>query len=244
LESEERLAQRVRTQLYSGRHDALRIAWFGGEPLAGLKVMRSLSRRLKDVAAEHGCPYGTKLVTNGLLLTPAVAAELVNEMKIDFIEVTIDGTAAFHDRRRHTKAGRGSFDRIFHNVVALALRDDLKVALSIRCNVDRENREGVVPLMQKLVEAGIHRRIARFYTAPVFNWGNDAGDRNAPSEEFARWELEWLVEMFKLGFDVPVLLKREKTGCMALKADSELIDPYGTLFNCGSSAEFVGRELG
>ncbi len=232
-ENEERLARRVRAQLTDGGHDSLRIAWFGGEPLAGLKVMRSLSRRLQEVAAECGCPYSAKIVTNGLLLTPAVAGELVNEMKIDFIEVTLDGTAEFHDRHRPTKAGRATFDRIFRNVVALALRDDLKLALSIRCNVDRENREGVVPLMRKLVEAGIHRRIAQFYIAPVFNWGNDAGDRNAPCEEFARWELEWLVEMFKLGFNVPLLLKREKTGCMALMPGSELVDPHGTLFNCG-----------
>ena len=154
-------------------------------------------------------------------------------MDVDFIEVTLDGTAEFHDRRRNTKTGKGSFDRIFRNVVALALRDDLKVKLSIRCNVDRQNREGVVPLMRQLVAAGIHRRIAQFYTAPVFNWGNDAGDSNAPTEEFAQWELEWLVEMFKLGFDVPLLLRREKMGCMAHKPTAELVDPHGALFNCG-----------
>ena len=45
--------------------------------------------------------------------------------------------------------------------------------------------------------------------------------------------LEWLVEMFKLGFDVPLLLRREKMGCMAHKPTAELVDPHGVLLNCG-----------
>jgi uncharacterized protein len=232
-EQQELLVRRVRAALQTGGHDSLRICWFGGEPLVGLAVMRALSREFQAVAAECGCPYSAKLVSNGLMLTPEVAAELVHEMKVDFIEVTIDGTAEFHDRRRNMKTGKGSFDRIFRNVVALALRDDLKVQLSIRCNVDRQNRDGVIPLLHQLAAAGIHRRIARFYTASVFNWGNDAGDKNASTEEFAQWELEWLVAMFKLGFDVPFLAGREKMGCMAQQSGAELVDPQGLLFNCG-----------
>ena len=232
-EHQELLVRRVRAAMQTGAHDSLQICWFGGEPLVGLAVMRALSREFQAIAAECGCPYSAKVVSNGLMLTPEVAAELVNEMKVGFIEVTLDGTAEFHDRRRNKKTGKGSFDRIFHNVVALALRDDLKVKLSIRCNVDRENRDGVIPLLHQLVAAGIHRRITQFYTASVFNWGNDAGDKNAPMEEFAQWELEWFVEMFKLGFDVPLLTHREKTGCMVNKSAAELVDPHGLLFNCG-----------
>ncbi len=50
-----------------------------------------------------------------------LAATLSREMDVDVIEVTLDGTAEFHDRRRKWKTGQGSFERIFRNVVALAL---------------------------------------------------------------------------------------------------------------------------
>jgi len=187
---------------------------------------------LRQLAYQWGCAYNAKLVTNGWRLIPESLTELVNEMKIDRIEVTLDGTAEYHDRRRSTKSGGPTFARIFRNVVSLGLRDDLKVALTIRCNVDQGNRDGVLPLLHALVEAGIHRRIERFYAVPVFNWGNDAGQRNVSTAEFARWEISWLAEMTRLGFRAGLLPRREKAGCLALKLDAEVVDPYGALFNC------------
>jgi uncharacterized protein len=147
------------------------------------------------------------------------------------IEITLDGTAEHHDRRRFTKAGTGTFERIFENLVALARREDLSVGLNVRCNVDQHNRHGVLPLLQRLAEAGVQRRITAFYVSPVVNWGNDAGDRNVARDEFARWEIEWFVEMFKLGFPVGVLPERQAANCMALAPEAELVDPHGTLFN-------------
>ncbi len=234
-ENQDRLVGRVRTVLQSGRYDRLDICWFGGEPLLGLDIVRSLTKRMRAITDELGYQYAAKMVTNGLALTPRVAEEVVRDLLIDRIEITLDGPAEYHDRRRCTKSGGPTFETIFRNVVHLAAREDLKVILSIRCNVDQHNRDGVVPLMQKLVEAGIHERIANFYVAPVFNWGNDAGDRNVSREEFALWEAEWLAQMFHLGFPLGVVPEREKGGCIAVRDDSEVVDPYGTLFKCSET---------
>ena len=75
------------------------------------------------------------MVSNGLALTPAVAQEVVRDLAVDRIEITLDGTAEYHNRRRATKAGAATFDAIFRNVADLATRPDLKVILTIRCNV-------------------------------------------------------------------------------------------------------------
>ena len=230
--NQDRLIARVEGRLRTGRFDGLEICWFGGEPLAGLGVMRLLTERLLEVTRRFGCRYDARIVTNGLGLTPAVAEELVREMHVRKIEITLDGTAEYHDLRRATKAGLGTFERVFGNLVALARRDDLEVFLTVRCNVDQHNRDGVLPLLRRLVEAGVRDRIGAFYVSPVVNWGNDAGDRNVPREEFARWEVEWFVEMFKLGFQVGVLPERQAANCMALAPDAELVDPEGTLFKC------------
>jgi uncharacterized protein len=243
-ENQNRLVERVRQSLASGRFRAFQVCWFGGEPLAGLTVMRALSRRFREAAAEHGCSYDAKMVTNGLLLTPAVAAEVVREMAVSRIEVTIDGTAEYHDRRRPTKNGAGTFERIFANVVALVGRDEPRASLSIRCNVDPQNREGVRLLLERFAAAGVQGRLESFYVAPVFNWGNDAGEQNVTREEFALWEVEWFVAMFKLGFPVAVLPQREKTGCLAMKPDAELVDPHGVLFKCSEVPLVPAYESG
>jgi uncharacterized protein len=234
-ENQDRLVQRVRTVLEGGRYDRLDICWFGAEPLLAMDVVRSLTARFRQITDELGYQYVAKMVTNGLALTPRLAAEVVRDLAIDRIEITLDGSAEYHDRRRCTKTGGPTFDAIFRNVVDLASREDLKVILTLRCNVDQHNRAGVVPLMLKLVEAGIHQRIANFYVAPVSNWGNDAGDRNVSREEFALWEAEWLAQMFHLGLPLAVVPQREKGGCIAVRDDAEVVDPYGTLFKCGET---------
>jgi len=229
--NQERLIARVESRLATGRFEGLEVCWFGGEPLAGLGVVRRLTERFLKMTRRLGCRYDSRIVTNGLALSRAVAEELVNRLHVRKIEITLDGTAEHHDRRRFTKAGTGTFERIFENLVALARREDLSVGLNVRCNVDQHNRHGVLPLLQRLAEAGVQRRITAFYVSPVVNWGNDAGDRNVARDEFARWEIEWFVEMFKLGFPVGVLPERQAANCMALAPEAELVDPHGTLFN-------------
>lgn len=242
-EDQDRLVARIDRKLASGRYEQLRVAWYGGEPLVGLPVIRSLTPRLVALAAKHGCSYTAKTATNGLALSPKVATELVQQHHIRSIEITLDGSARTHDVSRRTKNGRPTFDTIFRNVVRFARRDDLDAKLSIRCNATRENRDEVLPLVRMLAEAGIHDRISRFYVAPVYNWGdNQAGYENAPCEEFGRWEIEWYAEMMRLGFHVTLLPKRKKTPCMAVCPDSEAVDPNGVLFNCAEVSLISGYE--
>ena len=68
-EDQDRLVRRTREHLQGGRYDRLEVCWFGGEPLAGLNVMRSLTRRFRELTAQLDCRYTAKIVTNGLALT-------------------------------------------------------------------------------------------------------------------------------------------------------------------------------
>lgn len=223
--------ERTRKKLEAKRYKTLELSWFGGEPLAAMDVIRALSPQLMQLALEFDVLYTAKVVTNGLNLTPAVATELVGELGIGSIEVTLDGIAPFHDVRRHTKTGKGTFDRIYSNVVALAKRDDLAVNLTVRCNVDRRNYEGVSPLLHMLAEDGVQRRLS-FYVAPVHSWGNSAHLESLSSEEFSKWEIKSLAEMVQLGFNPKILPNRRPIVCMAVSPDSELVDANGDLFNC------------
>ena len=128
-EHRDRFVERARTKLENGNYEVLEIGWFGGEPLLGMKTIRDLAPRLRALANEFDCHYESKVVTNGVALVPSIASELVEQLGVGHIEVTIDGTQEFHDRRRGTKTGRGTFGRIFDNVVALASREDISARL-------------------------------------------------------------------------------------------------------------------
>jgi len=220
---------RVREKIAGGEYRRLRVGWFGGEPLSGLQVLRSMSVRLQECARESGCSYSSKIVTNGVALTESVAKELVDEHRVQEIEVTLDGLAADHDCRRPTKSGGPSFDRIMANLEALASRSDLDVHVTVRCNVDKSNADGVSLLIEKIATLG--SRLS-FYVAPVHSWGNDAHLNALSPEDFGAREIEWLTQMISLGMNPRLLPTVRPIVCMAVQPDAELIDAYGNVFNC------------
>jgi uncharacterized protein len=228
---QEEFITRTDIKLSSGRFRELAVCWFGAEPLSGMAVIRSLTPRFKALAESRECRYVASIVTNGLALTEAIAAELVTQHSVRSINVTLDGVAEFHDARRHEKNGRATFHRIFANLVALARRKDLDVEIKVRTNIDRRNCEAVSPLLRRIANEGIQHRI-NYYVVPIHSWGNDAQALSLSSQEFAARETEWLCEMSELGFPIKPIPSLKPIVCLAVMPHGELIDATGTLFNC------------
>ena len=218
-------------RLRHGDYRRVQLCWFGAEPLLGLKVIRTLTPRMRELAERHSCAYSSRIITNGLALTEHRATELVREHSVTAIDITLDGDADSHDARRHTKTGKATFARIFRNLVALARRDDLEVDIKLRTNVDSSNWRSVSTLIEMLADAGIHRRVG-YYVAPIHSWGNDADKMALERDEFAAREIEWYAEMMLRGFEVGLIPPRKPIVCLAVQPEGMLVDASGNLFNC------------
>jgi len=226
-----RIEEKFKIQKYKN----LRISWFGSEPLMGWRNIQELTPLLRSLAARHQASYGAAIVTNGLSLKPGIFESLVNEFGIDAIEITLDGSAFWHDKRRHTKEGGATFDLIFRNLLEICALDSFagrRIPISIRCNVDARNQEGVLPLIRQLAAHGLQRRIS-FYPCPIHSWGNDAHTLSLTKEAYADLEIGWIIEMAALGFPVTGLIPGlKKSVCIAVTKDAEVIDANGNIFNC------------
>jgi len=231
-----KIVERIRAKAAKKKYQKLSIGWFGGEPLMSLRQIRELTAHFQALAREFGMEYGAKIVTNGLSLKEAIFLELVKDLKVDEIEITLDGTATFHDHRRHLKNGGKSFEIIFNNLLTIVNRPDfeeLGCSLSVRCNVDKRNWEGVSPLIQHLAAHGLHKKLAYFYPIGVYSWGgNEAHKKSLTKEEFAAQEIDWLIEMIEAGFSPQILPNRQKQVCIVVSDSSEMYDAYGNIFNC------------
>jgi len=225
---QDQLVARIDERLQTGTYEHLKIGWFGAEPLAGLRVLRRLTPLLRAQAAQHGCTYSARIVTNGLALTAGLARELV-DLDITEAEITLDGLAGSHDHRRPTKTGAGTWNRTFAHVCTAAATPGLQVV--VRCNVDRHNVHDVVPLVHALAEAGLAGMV-RFYTSPVYSWGNDAHADALTPEVYGALELEWMALQMRLGFTVGLVPPRRRIVCLSVQRDGEVVDAYGTTFNC------------
>lgn len=226
---------RIEEKLKERSYKSVHIGWFGAEPLLGLKQIRTMSPDLIRLAKEHGCNYSAKMVTNGLSLKEPIFIDLVTKYKVKEFEVTLDGTAEYHDQRRHTKSNLSSFNIILNNLLKIFSRPDYKelgCSISIRCNVDRRNSAGVTPLIKLLAEYNLQDKIDFFYVAPIHSWGNDAHLLSQSKEEFGQLEIDWMIDQFKHGFKPGLLPDLNHVVCMSVDPNAEMVDAFGNLFDC------------
>lgn len=226
---QDELIERIEKKLSTHSYKSLFITWFGAEPLSGYGAIKKLTPRILGLVAKYSIAYDSKIVTNGLLLNPDLAEEILYTHKVRNFEITLDGDNIYHDQRRHTKAGGPTFDTIYKHLKALAKLPEAKI--TIRANVDNRNRDGVRPLLERLKADNLQQRL-NFYVAPIHSWGNDAHLMSAEKLQFAQWDIEWLIELQELGFNVGFLPKRNKSLCMTVQPHNELVDPFGDVFSC------------
>lgn len=229
----EKIITRIESKILNGNYKGLNIAWFGAEPLMGLRQMRDITVRLEKIAKRNGLTYEAKIVTNALSLKKEVFIELVNNLSVTHVEITIDGSREFHDLHRYLKDGGKTFDIVLQNVLAITSVNNLKrkCRLSVRCNVDNINYEGVSPLIELLAEHKLQNKLS-FYPIGIYSWGNDAHKKSLSKEAFAKQEIIWFMEMIQKGFKVGYLRPRIKNVCLAVSKTSEMYDAFGNIFNC------------
>ncbi len=93
------------------------LTFFGGEPLLNLPVLYYLPSACGTRRQARGVRMMVNIITNGLLLTPAVVDRLV-PFGLNGVKVTLDGDHDTHNRMRPLRGGQGTFDRIIENMRA------------------------------------------------------------------------------------------------------------------------------
>jgi len=249
----DQLVERIYAKFAAGNYTKIYIGWFGAEPLMGLPQMQTIYTKLRKKIPD-AVPIGGKIVTNGLSLKEEVFRKLVQDFNIDSIEITLDGLAEYHDKHRYTKAGGASFAIIYQNIKRMLEREDFdrnKTKITIRCNVDEANVEGVESLIRKLASDDLHQKISNLYFAGIYSWGgNEAQKQALTKEQFARLKLQWEILKIKLGYPFKTsLYQRKKNTCLATGGKGEMYDAFGNIYNCTevSYADFYqdkGYHLG
>ena len=126
-------------RVHAQRLPSMHVDWFGGEPLLALPIVERLSGGLQRLCASHEIPYRAQIITNGTQVTPA-AVDVLLRSAVDRVQISIDGPAAVHDRRRPSKAGRqSSFDQIVDALPLLVGRFTIR----LRINIDTRNADSV-----------------------------------------------------------------------------------------------------
>lgn len=235
----EQIVQRVSRKLAEPTMKSLEIGWFGGEPLMAFLKMRKINQRLKDMAIKHSIKYTGHITTNGYALTPSVYKELKDDFNIYRIEITIDGSKEFHDKRRVTTKGVGAFNIIFNNLKEITqspFYDSKKCVISVRCNVDEKNVDGVMPLLEMLYKNNMQDKVL-FYTSPVVSWSNNGAGSLQGHRLLGEMSSKHIDYMVSHGFKVTILPKRAVPYiCLGTDEHAEMYDADGNIFDCSETS--------
>jgi uncharacterized protein len=123
----------------------------GGEPLLRLDVLKEMVRFAE--AKKGGKKFSYNVLTNGTLITPAIAGYLAE--KGVGVGVSLDGLREANDAARPTRAGSGSFDLVLEGIRALR---ECGIEPSINITVSMANILDLVDVTGFLLDLGLRFR--------------------------------------------------------------------------------------
>ena len=115
------------------RQQDIHITWFGGEPLLGFEKIYSICSQLRKLKIK----FTSDIITNGSLLNESIIQRL-DILNLKYIQISLDGIAETHDKRRAFSNGAPSFNLIIENIKKLVSLTD--IPLSIKVTMDRTNQ--------------------------------------------------------------------------------------------------------
>ncbi|WP_161596732.1 radical SAM/SPASM domain-containing protein [Chitinophaga vietnamensis] len=177
----------------------IRIEWFGGEPMMRKNTIEEFSTYVIALAEEHGIDYSASIITNGTLLDEKAFA-LLEKCKVSNLQITVDGSKRMHDSVRYYLNGKGTYDKILANLVAMPAG---KFKITIRINGDKAVFDNLTEMFEDLEASGVWPQRAnevdfswapKFYNFLGYNQDKDvyytSYEYQRSKEEFTRFKME------------------------------------------------------
>ena len=217
------------------------LAWFGGEPLLAKDIVLGLGRYAHDACESRGVGFSGALTTNAYTLDTSLLRRLI-EINHQNYQVTLDGDRDWHDKTRILANHRGSFDKIWSNLISYKNIQG-NYSISLRLHLHKENIESMRRLYSKVhSEFGADKRFSTFF----HKVSNLRGERGIPQQELSRSEynraLEYVTGEKLSGLSADVNLSDYI--CYAAKPNSLMIRADGRIGKCTVALDDPRNDIG
>lgn len=227
-----------------GSLNSLSISWFGGEPLLARSVVEEVSEHAVRLAAERpDLAYEGDMTTNGSLLDTA-AVERLAQLGIRMFQISLDGPESLHDRTRVRANGKGSFNQIWRNL--LAIRDgSAPVEVLLRIHLTPDNLPVMPDFLLQVRETFLDDGRFRVLLKPVEQLGgpNDATMEVVPPDTRAGI-LAHLEGIVANGNERPQRLFSAPQVCYASRPNSLVIRADGRIGKCTVALSDPANTIG
>lgn len=127
------------------------ISWFGGEPLLAKGVVEDVMTHVANLASSNPeLVVRSDMTTNAFLLSAATFRDLY-AWNVRRFQISFDGPQELHDRKRVLAGGKGTFQRIWNNLLAIReLPGDFTVM--IRVHVAEDNADAMPEFVSRCAD--------------------------------------------------------------------------------------------
>lgn len=220
--------------------DVLELGWFGGEPLLALDIIEDISRHAIERSREEGFALAASVTTNGFLLDPQTFERCLNS-KISGYQISLDGAEELHDKARVLASGKGTFRRIWSNLVQMkAVKAEFLVVL--RLHYSLENYKELARFGRTVREEfGDDKRFSVLFKA-VERLGGPNDASIAKLSRGQRGEIEdYLADQSGVSnrYEIP-----QRYVCYAAKGNSLVIRSTGGIAKCTVALQSDFNDIG
>lgn len=227
------------------KYSQLVISWFGGEPMLMYDEIVIFCSKANSIAKKNKLKIVYGMTTNGYLLNKE-RANVLFELGVLNYQITLDGTAASHDKLRKLKNGEGTWNTIWNNFRSF-LETKYKFDIGIRINCTPEIIEESFELINMISENLDYR----FSIIPYSR--NDMGGKSNNKIRYCnKFESEVIkYELFKYAMDKDVksthsfkYMKPFSRICTSNDPNFFILDYNGTLKKCEAVLDFPKNIVG
>lgn len=222
------------------KYSALRVGWFGGEPMVAMKIIESLSDRFITLCKTLKKGYSAHITTNGYFLDKNNFEKLLSRNVLAY-QITIDGTKDIHDKYRHTADGKGTFDKILKNL--LYIKNNVKshtFHISIRTNFTSESLEKLDDYIKLLNDSFKDDKRFSLFIRVASNQGGNNKIHEIEDELLNSTQVSSIAKSIKnklpdnsVNVDQHIhMIAPGGSMCYAATNNHYVIDPYGNLRKC------------
>ncbi|MFB7127236.1 MULTISPECIES: radical SAM protein [unclassified Kitasatospora] len=218
----------------------LRISWFGGEPLLAIGVIEEISGHVAEMARRTATTYVGDMTTNAYLLDSAMVRRLA-ALGIRSFQISLDGPKHLHDLTRIRRDGRGSFDRLWENLLAIR-NGNAPVQVLLRIHLTPENLHAMPEFLRRIRKDFLDDRRFSVHLKPVEHLG---GENDATTAVLSTRERERILADLQsvLGVEDSTA-DRSPYVCYAARPNSLVIRANGTVGKCTVSLTDPANNVG
>ena len=226
------------TAAYIGAHaggKAVRLAWFGGEPLVNAKAIDVITDSLR----RQGVGFRSTMITNGYLFDETLIRRAKADWALEQVQITLDGTEAVYNARKAYVHAEGSpFRRVTRNIGLLL---DAGIQIQVRLNMDEDNDKDLYALVDELAERFGGKSGFSVYATVL--WENTGNDPQSYTEEerraYVQKRMALLAHIRGKGMLERVPLRRgfAVNACLADNDNYTTVTPEGLLGRCSACTD-------